>query len=110
MSRSTGSFPHYTKIDVDPNEFPKDYWNASQVCPNCETRWPSSHLFSITPCCGEKATVDTHAAPDMRWPDAIKSLLTVRFENFYEKYNEGKSDDQLEESQITKVADPVATH
>lgn len=100
MSRT---FPHYTRLDLDPEVFPPNYWAASNKCPTCELHWPTSHLFSTTPCCGDEAEKDEHNAPDMRWPDAIKSLLSKRFEDLYDQYNDGITDEQLAWEDVKKT-------
>lgn len=104
MSRSNGTFPRYIKLDVDPDQWPTNYFSSCQYCEVCEMRWPASHLFSICPRCAEKTEVDTHNAPDIRWPDAIRELLTARFEDFYEQYNEGLTDEQLAWDEVKQTA------
>jgi len=112
MSRSTGTFPSYTRIDLDPEHWPADYWGSSLVCQACETRWPSHDLFKRSPCCDIGTQLDENNAPDMRWPDAIKAHLTRSFEQFYEQYNEGTTDQELSVSdfdfEITEIKEPVA--
>lgn len=105
MSRNTGEFPHYTKLDLDPEVWPSNYWQASNKCPTCELHWPATHLFNTTPCCNDDAEKDEHNAPDMRWPDAIKSLLSKRFEELYEQYNDGITDEQLVWEDVKKTPD-----
>jgi len=95
MSRSKGTFPRYSKVDVDPELWPLRYWDASRFCESCGTRWPNTHLFSKCPTCDIGTTIDEHSAPDMRWPDAVKSYLASRFEKLYERYNEGRTDQEL---------------
>lgn len=95
MSRSTGTFPRYTKLEISPNDWPKNYYNSCRYCEVCEFNWPASHLFIDCPFCGERTDIDDANPPDIRWPDAINHLLNARFEKFYEKYNEDLTDEQL---------------
>lgn len=103
MSRSTGTFPRYTKLDIDSEKWPNDYFNSSRFCESCETHWPASHLFSTCPIDGEETKIDEHNKPDLRWPDALKTLLNARFDILYEEYNEGLTDEQLAWEAVKKT-------
>ena len=95
MNRTDGKFPAYEKIEIDPEVWPTNYWDSSLKCPSCATLWPNQVLFIMTPCCKVKAKINTGEAPDMRWPEAVKRLLTARFERIYDEWNEGYTDEQL---------------
>lgn len=95
MPRSDGTFPRYTKLEIDPELWPANYWESSRRCQGCEISWPNTHLFNTCPDCGGPTAVDSTTAPDIRWPDAVSRLLASRFERFYETYNEGINDEQL---------------
>lgn len=95
MPRSKGTFPKYKKVDIDSEIWPPKYWDSSKLCPACETRWPNMPVFAKTPCCGVAGTTDEHSAPDMRWPDAVSAYHAARFEDLYDNYNEGRTDQEL---------------
>jgi hypothetical protein len=94
MSRHDGSFPEYTKIDVSPDEWPLGYWEKARECTGCGFNWPHPHLFEPSPCCNEPTNL-IDGTPGLRWPEAVAKLLSVRFERWYDEYNEGVSDEQL---------------
>lgn len=96
MSRSDGKIPSYTKLKLDPDTWPENYWEKSCRCAKCGTAWPYSLYFNPTPCCGQTSVMQMEP-PDMRWPEAVRALLDARFERFYEEWNEGVSDDLLRE-------------
>lgn len=100
MSRSDGTFPPYAKLDVDPTEWPDDYWDSSRTCP-CGKQWPAIGLFGISPCCGKSTTLTESSVPDMRWPDAITALLRARFDSWYTDYNENVEDETLAWTDVT---------
>lgn len=95
MSRSDGQFPPYTKLQLDPNEWPSDFFTKSRECVECGFLWPHPHVFDPTPCCNAGANI-VDVAPDIRWPDALKRLLEARFNLWYEEYNDGLADEQLD--------------
>lgn len=95
MSRSDGEYPGYIKLQIDPKR-PVEGWNdGARRCIACKKAWPNLALFSPSPCCNANAGVVSSAEPDMSWESAVKSLLHARFERYYEKWNEGASDEQL---------------
>jgi len=94
MPRSNGKFPKYEKVDIDPEVWPSKYWDSSRVCPSCNIHWPNLDLFEMSPCCDVQTEVDD-TAPDVRWPDAVKAFLAGQFNNLYERYNEGRTDQEL---------------
>lgn len=102
MSRTDGKFPRYIKLDIDQDNWPDNYWSSSRFCRECGTHWPNTHLFETCLNCDISTSVDTYSPPEMRWPDAITSLLTYRFEKLYEIYNEGIDDKQLVEAETKK--------
>jgi hypothetical protein len=101
MGRSDGSFPSYKKLDVHPAEWPKNYYHSSRSCIQCGLRWPDQEIFSPTPCCNSR-TLKSELAPEMRWVEACKRILESRFDEFYEEYNEGLTDDQLILDEVVK--------
>jgi len=105
MSRSTGTFPAYSKLKLNPDEFPKGYWDSSVECKECGTLWPNTHLFTPTICCGKGSRI-VETAPDMRWPEAVSALHEKRFNDLYERWNEGLTDEQLAKVEEVKK-DPV---
>lgn len=105
MSRSSGKFPRYTKLKIDPDEWPANYFGSCRYCDVCEMCWPTSHLFTACPKCGEETVIDEQRSPDIRWPDAVKELLTSRFEALYDQYNEGLTDEQLAWNQTKQELD-----
>lgn len=94
MSRSDGSFPSYTKYNVDPDQWPPSYWDHSYRCKQCATHWPQTPFFVVSPCC-DAPTGKADDPPDMRWPEAIEALHHARFDKLYEEWNEDKSDEDL---------------
>ena len=111
MARSDGNFPVVSRLDIDPKIWPQKYYAASQVCRECETAWPISHLFAPSVCC-DAPTRTSNNAPDMRWPEAVSSLLTARFDRYYDEYNEGVSDAELvldEEAVRTGIEELIET-
>lgn len=94
MSRSDGEFPTYTKLEIDPDTWPADYFDKARMCVGCGLHWPHPHLFDPSPCCNCETEV-IESAPDMRWPDAVKRLHEARFDRWYEDYNDGLEDEQL---------------
>lgn len=95
MSRTDGKFPEYAKLTIDPKNWPNKYWETSRACKVCEYRWPYVPLFYRSPCCGADTEV-IEEPPNLRWPEAISQLIYSRFERYYEEYNEGVPDDQLD--------------
>jgi hypothetical protein len=100
MGRLEGTYPTYSKIDVDPQEWPDSYWESSRECPKCKKQWPAIGLFHESPCCGA-TTILAEEVPDMRWPEAVTALLTYRFNKWYDEYNENVDDDKLPWTDIT---------
>ena len=94
MPRKDGEFPNYTKIRIDPNNWPENYWDFSRQCVACDKKWPNTHLFVLCLDCKNK-TIEKPATPDVRWPEAV-SALNFRFESLYSIWNEGVEDDKLE--------------
>jgi hypothetical protein len=101
MGRLSGTFPPYSKIDVDPEEWPDNYWESSRECPQCKKHWPAIGLFHESPCCGASTILTEKEVPDMRWPDAVKALLTHRFNRWYDEYNEDIDDEKLPWTDVT---------
>jgi hypothetical protein len=97
MTRSTGRYPSYVKISLDP-ELPPDGWNEGiRRCMSCKKAWPNLGIFSPSPCCNVHAGISMgeELHPDMTWSAAVKALLIYRFEKYYERWNEGLSDEDL---------------
>jgi len=96
MSRSDGRMPAYIPLDIDKDLWPANYWDNSRRCTgeNCGLKWPDTHLFTTSPCC-KSNTIREEGPPDIRWPEAVSRLLHLRFERFYEEWNEGRSDEEL---------------
>lgn len=95
MSRSDGVYPSYAKLELDPNKPPAGWDYGARRCIKCKKSWPNMGIFSPSPCCNENAGVVNTAEPDMSWAEALSEVLRVRFERYYEKWNEGASDEQL---------------
>lgn len=95
MSRSDGEFPKYQRLEIDENEWPVDYWESHRRCSSCGAKWPDTVAFAVSPCCGNPTTRDS-GPPDLRWDKAISALKHREFEKFYEEWNEGVSDEQLD--------------
>lgn len=94
MSRSDGKFPAYTKLEIDSEKWPPNYFDKARQCIGCGLLWPHPHLFDPSPCCDCETTV-VENMPDMRWPEAVKRLHQVRFDRWYDEYNDGLEDEQL---------------
>ncbi len=95
MGRSTGVFPRNIRLDIDPAKWPDNYYDRSYQCTECGENWPHTHLFSAKSMCCDANTQSKKESPSMRWPDAVFSLLSKRFDRFYDEYNEGITDDEL---------------
>lgn len=95
MSRLDGTYPSYVKLDIDASHPPKGWNDGARRCEHCNKDWPNLSLFSPSPCCGANAGIVSTAIPDMTWPLAVKMLLTHRFEKWYERWNDGASDEDL---------------
>jgi hypothetical protein len=94
MSRSDGQYPPYTKLEIDADRWPENYYDKTRQCAGCGMLWPHPHLFEPSPCCNcETEVID--GAPDIRWPDAVKRLHEARFERWYDEYNDDLADEQL---------------
>ncbi len=100
MSRSDGKFPALTKLQIDPDVWPSNYYAKSQRCTECNENWPMPHLFRPSVCC-DAPTKPSDNAPDMRWPEAVTQLLQRRFERYYDEYNEGFTDEELQWDETT---------
>lgn len=94
MSRSNGEFPTYKKLNIDPDEWPADYFDTARQCVGCAFLWPHPHIFDPSPCCNVETEL-VEGSPDIRWPDAVKRLHQARFSRWYDEYNEGLEDEQL---------------
>lgn len=95
MSRSDGSFPSYVKMDLDPQQ-PRPGWNKGcRRCSNCGRNWPNVAVFSPSPCHDVDAGIVSTSAPDMTWSVAVHELLDAKFEKYYDRWNEGLSDEEL---------------
>jgi hypothetical protein len=95
MSRSDGTFPSYSTIEISAID-PPDGWNdGARKCRACGKNWPRVRHFSPSPCCGVEAGIVTTSRPDMTWDIAAKALLNSRFEKYYERWNEGITDEQI---------------
>lgn len=95
MTRSNGSFPTFTKTDLDPRS-PKTGWNVGcRRCMQCGKNWPNISAFSPSPCCNTQSGIVGDGTPEMDWSSAVKQLLSLKFERLYERWNEGVSDEQL---------------
>lgn len=95
MTRSDGTFPSYVKLNLSFDDPPKD-WNVGvRRCIQCGKNWPNLNHFSPSPCCNAQAGVVADAIPDMGWEVALRDLLRFRFERYYERWNEGFTDEQL---------------
>lgn len=106
MSRSKGTFPAYSKLDIDPNVFPPGYWDSSLECKECGMLWPNTHLFMPSICCSKGTRVNEANAPDMRWPEAVYALHEKRFNELYERWNEGLSDEELASTELVEYGAP----
>lgn len=95
MSRSDQIFPSYIKLDLNPDQ-PKAGWeDGCRRCQRCGKSWPNLSVFSPSPCCNVASGIVKTAKPDMSWHDAVMKLIHVKFERFYEKWNEGLTDEEL---------------
>lgn len=95
MSRSDHTFPSYIKIDLDPDK-PKAGWDSGcRRCSKCSMSWPNVPVFSPSPCHNVAAGIVKSAKPEMSWHDAVLALFKARFDKYYEKWNEGLSDEEL---------------
>lgn len=110
MSRSDGKYPKRKMLAIDANKWPNNYWDSVLYCQPCDIRWPSSSYFKHCLDCGEKTTKSPGMAPEMRWPEAVKRVLGKEFEEFYEEWNEGSTDDQLKDPIETKTDDQLCHH
>lgn len=95
MSRSDGQYPSYVKLNVDPHKPPTGWDHGARRCIRCKKAWPNLAIFSPSPCCNENAGQSNTAEPDMSWADAVQHLLRAKFDRYYEKWNEGATDEQL---------------
>jgi hypothetical protein len=103
MSRTDGTYPSYVRLDIDANNPPKDWNDGARRCEYCTKDWPNVSTFSPSPCCGANANIVSTATPDMTWPLAVKMLLTHRFDKWYERWNDGASDEDLTWVQAIEV-------
>ena len=94
MARSDGRFPLFSKFKLDKNVWPQGYWDTARACVKCGVRWPNHSAFAPTPCC-RSSTSTQDGSPDMRWPEAVFSLYDAKFEELYNIWNEGRSDEEL---------------
>ena len=95
MSRRSGAFPTYEKLDFHPDIWPDYYYESSKQCAKCGFKWPNiREIEDSSPCCGG-ILVAGDETPSLRWPDMIEFLKKCRFEKFYDEWNEGVEDDQL---------------
>lgn len=94
MSRRTGSFPTYTKLDLSPEKWPKQYWDSCLQCQRCGFRWPNEEHFNVSPCCIANVNL-INESPEIRWPNALTELLRANFEMFYNQWNDGLEDEEL---------------
>lgn len=95
MSRMDGKYPTYNKLEIDKDNWPVDYWEGSRLCEVCATQWPRYDIFDTSPCCGSNTVLDREIGPEMRWPTAVERLLQFRFDEWYEEWNAGLTDEQL---------------
>jgi len=94
MTRADGKFPEYEKIDIDPDFWPSDYWTESMVCEVCDINWPCTLHFSVCPMCHTE-TKEADFRPTYRYPEAVKRLLTARFDDLYQEWDEGTTDEDI---------------
>jgi hypothetical protein len=103
MSRTDGTYPSYVKVNLDAAH-PKDGWNdGCRRCSNCGKSWPNVAVFSPSPCHNVVAGIVKSGTPDMPWAKAVSELRHAKFERYYEKWNDGASDEEL---YWTKENDP----
>lgn len=96
MGRLNGTYPSYSRLKFDPEIWPDHYWDKCRECTNCEEIcWPALDEFKTSPCCTAPTKVVEGISPNIRWPEALKQLLTFRFDTWYDKYNENVSDERL---------------
>lgn len=82
-------YPEYNKLDIDSEVVPENYYDSSAVCKGCGTRWPNIGFFNKRSlCCYTEITISS-IQPDFTWKDAVSKLNHIRFEVFYEKFNNG---------------------
>jgi len=88
-------FPKYEKIDIDPDNPPDNYFGSARRCIACGLKWPNEkNFYPRSVCCGRETRV-IGESPNFTWKEAVKVLLNKSFEEFYEKYNGGLSDEEL---------------
>lgn len=105
MGRSNGTFPSYVRLDLDHRQPPDGWKDGARKCIECGRNWPNVAAFVPTPCCDKVGGIVMDAVPDMTWPEAVSALLHFRFNRYYEKWNEGMSDAELNWSQEFPVND-----
>lgn len=95
MSRSTNIYPSYVKLDLDQRKPPEGWRDGVRRCIICDRNWPNLPIFVPTPCCNAVGGIVLDANPDMTWPEAVSALFHFRFERYYDKWNEGITDEQM---------------
>ena len=96
------SYPEYIKLDLDPNKIPKGYGEKSVRCVSCGLKWPALKPFEGSSVCCKSSTIDDTDSPDISWSDAVHKLQKRRFDEWYEKFNSG-----LNEDEIDWISDPL---
>lgn len=94
MTRSDGRFPLFSKYKLDKDTWPQNYWDINRTCSKCGKSWPHIIHFSPSPCCRANAST-MEGPPDMRWPEALAALYEAKFDELYDIWNEGRSDEEL---------------
>lgn len=95
MSRSDHTYPSYVKLDIDHQRPPTGWKDGSRRCGACGKNWPNLGMFSPTPCCNAQGGIVSDGTPDVTWPEAVSALLHFRFEKYYDRWNEGVTDEQI---------------
>lgn len=95
MGRSSGVFPSYVRLDINHRRPPEGWDQGSKRCIICDKNWPNLTVFVPTPCCDAIGGTIGDGKPDMTWPQAVSDLIHFRFEKWYDKWNEGASDVDL---------------
>jgi hypothetical protein len=95
MTRTNRLFPKYVKLEIDPDNPPSDlYERGSRRCLKCSMRWPAYSIFLPTPCCNQNAEL-IQDPPDVTWAKAVQMLHQMRFERYYEKWNDNVTDEVI---------------
>jgi hypothetical protein len=96
MSRKNNIFPKYVKLKIDKDNPPADLWErGARRCLKCRAQWPAYSIFNPSPCCNASTEVLPNESSHLTWSESVEKLLEVRFERYYDKWNDNVTDEEL---------------